>query len=135
MRWLFDPDEAARHPWRASGTVFALVWLGVALYAYFVWTHHNLLLAASAGVPFGLIVVAVCVTQIGQRRGWPVWISGPFGSVPRVPFRAAVLWGGVGVGLVFAAVTTGVIQLALAGFSLIALALLWHLIRRSVTHR
>lgn len=130
--WLTDWDEAARHPWKTTGAMFLLTWLFVTPFSYFRWDHHNLALSALGGGAIGLIVVSLCLLGIGQRRGWPAWISGPPGYVPRPPIDLSVLWAGAGVGIVIWGGTKGSLQLALIGLPLIALGLFWRLIKRSV---
>ena len=130
--WLTDWDEPARHPLKTTATALLVVSLFVGPYSYFRWDHRNLAVSALIGVGFGLIVASLCLFGIGQRRGWPAWVSGPPGSVPRPPVDLSVLWTGAGIGIVIWGATKGSLQLALAGLPLIALGLFWHLIKRSV---
>ena len=132
MRWMSDEDEAARHPWKATGTAFLFVWLAVTPYAYFRADHHNLLVSALIGVAIGLVVVLLILGFIGQLRGWPRWVSGRPGQVLGPPIALAALWAGAGIGIVIWGVTTGSSQLALVGLPLIALGLFWQLIKRSL---
>ena len=131
MRWMTDWDEAARHPWKATSTTFVFIWVVVAAYGYARW-GLSLLLSAVVGCGFGLLVVMLLLAVIGQARGWPTWVSGVKGQMPRVGFGIAYLWGGAGAAIVVWGVATGSVKLALVGLPLIALGLFWHLIRRSV---
>jgi hypothetical protein len=132
MLWLSDMDEAARHPWRVSLTVFLGMWLVVTPYSYFRWDHRSLVVSAIVGSGFGLLVVLICLSGIGQLRGWQGWISGEPGRMPRLPLDLSVLWAGAGVGIVVWGATRGSLQLALVGLPLIALGLFWRLIKRSL---
>jgi hypothetical protein len=131
--WLTDRDEAARHPWRTIGAMFLLAWVFFTVFGYFRWTHHDLALAALGGGAFGLIVVTMCLFGIGQRRGWPAWVSGRPGYVPRPHVDVGVLWAGMGLGIAIWGATTGSLQRVLVGLPLIALGLFWGLIKRSVS--
>jgi len=117
---------------KTAGAMFSLAWLFFTAFGYFRWAHHDLVLSALGGAAFGLIVVTLCLVGIGQRRGWPPWVSGRPGYVPRLPVDLSVLWTGAGIGIVIWGATKGSLQLALVGLPLIALGLFWHLIKRSV---
>jgi hypothetical protein len=112
--------------------MFLLAWLFFAPYSYFRWDHRNLAVSALLGAGFGLIVASLCLFGIGQRRGWPAWVSGPPESVPRLPIDLSVLWTGAGLGIVIWGATRGSLQLALVGLPLIALGLFWRLIKSSL---
>jgi hypothetical protein len=132
MRWMSDEDEAARHPWKTMLTMFAIGWLFATPYSYYRWDHRSIVVSVIVGCGFGLLLASFAIAWVGQLRGWPVWISGRPGQIPRPPLDLAVLWAGAGLGIVIWGATTGSLPLALVGLPLIALGLFWHLIKRSL---
>jgi hypothetical protein len=132
MRWMSDENEAARHPWKATTTMWVIGSLFFGIYSYFRWDHRNMLVSALIGSCFGLLLAALAIGRIGQIRGWPAWIGGREGDSLRTPVGLAVLWPGIGLGIVIWGATSGSLPLALAGLPLIALGAAWYLIKHSV---
>jgi hypothetical protein len=129
---MSDEDEAARHPWKTTTTMWLVGFLFFGAYSYLRWDHRDVFVSVLIGTGFGLLLALFTIGRIGHLRGWPDWIGGRDGDSTRTPIGLAVLWPGVGLGILIWGATSASLPLALVGVPLIALGGVWYLIKRSV---
>lgn len=128
---MHDWAEAARNPVRALTTAFLLGWLGAAPYVYYRMTDHNVVLAALFGTMIGLVLTVSSVAQIARLRGWPQFVAGELRPVFRIWLSMSTIFIGAGLATATAGAAREDLELSLIGLPLVALGVLWHLIKRS----
>ena len=132
MPWYNDPDDAERHPWRASALVFGGLFVFWSVFAYFALMNRSLVGALLFGAGMGAAGV------VGMWRGMRDRRRRREGEPRRVVgsrFGIDVIAMGAGVGIAVFGATSGSAGVVGSGALVFALGLAWYLIKRSASRR